>query len=397
MIMPYPAQTDIIAKLNYPHVGILVFSWFIGLLIFPWLIAVSHKYGFVDKPREYKRHIGPTPFLGGIGIFIAFSITIFSTLRLPEYGAGQTIFDYIYNSGFRQLTGIMLGGLFMTVFGLIDDFKPINAVFKLMALFAVTLVLYFFDIRLHVFPGDGTVFVLLNEFLTLIWIAGVISSVNSLDNMDGASGGVSAVAAFFVFVVAWGSSPATAQVWLSYAALALLGATLAFLRYNWHPAKIFLGDSGSFLLGFLLAAILVMGQWTTSPLRSILMPCMILTVPLFDITFSTMMRLKNKVVKGRNLLDTVRLCIVYCGRDHTAHRLQALGLSKRWTAVVLYCIGALGGVCALVIRQLDKDVHALVVAAVYSALLIVFARILQRADVYANPPEPCDSTVGNKI
>jgi UDP-GlcNAc:undecaprenyl-phosphate GlcNAc-1-phosphate transferase len=370
----------IVSKLNYPQIGMLVFSWFIGLLVFPWLISFGRRIGAVDRPQacagsrassEYKAHVQPTPFLGGVGIFIAFSITVLSTLKFSDV-----------SMGFEQLMGLLVGGFFIMALGLVDDFRPINAVFKLLVLFVGTFILYYFGIRLSLFPDGRTHFEVFNIILTLLWIVGVTSAFNSLDNMDGASGGTAAVAAIFVFIIAWGTSPETAQPWLSFAAIALVGSALAFLRYNWSPARIFLGDNGSFLIGFLLAAILIMGGWSTSRIKSIIIPCMILTVPLYDITLSTILRLRHRVVKGLNPLSTVKKCILYCGRDHTTHRLMALGLSKKQTAAFLYFLGVFGGGLALLVKYLENPLHVTFIVLVYFFALLFLAMRLDKAHVY---------------
>lgn len=387
--LPAQAEGSLISKLNYPHVGMLLLSWFIGLLIYPWIIRLSHRIDAVDRPREYKSHGKATPFLGGVGIYIAFTVTIFSTLRLPEYSRNLTFFEYLFSESFRQMVGLVLGGFFVLSLGIIDDFRPINAVYKLVTLFVATLILYYFDIKLSLFPVEDAFGNAGNVILTLLWITGVTSALNSLDNMDGASGGSAAIATVFVFIVAWGETAQTAQQWLSYAAVALLGGTLAFMRYNWNPARIFLGDNGSFLLGFLLASILVLGKWTTSPVKSIIIPCMILTVPLYDITLSTLLRLRHRVVKGKNIFDTVKKCILFCGRDHTTHRLVALGYTKKQAVMFLYFLGIMGGTLGLVVRELSHPLHITLVMLIYFMALFVIGVRLNKADVYKDETAVC--------
>ncbi|TET36355.1 MAG: undecaprenyl/decaprenyl-phosphate alpha-N-acetylglucosaminyl 1-phosphate transferase [Planctomycetota bacterium] len=375
------ANSGLTTKLSYPHVGMLIFAWFLAFLVVPYLIVIAKRIGALDRPKEYKTHKEATPFLGGIAIYIAFSITVFSTLRIDP-GTAHSFIGLITFEWYRPFFGLVTGGLIVLILGLIDDFHPINAIWKLIILFGVTYFLYSFGIRLTLFPAQlGFAAMPLNLALTLLWIVGVTSAMNSLDNMDGAAVGVTAIASAFIFYFAWGSDIRGAQPWLAFLAISLTGACLGFLRYNWNPAKIFLGDNGSFLLGFLLAAMLVIGKWSFDPLKSMIVPCVVLTVPLYDITLSTILRFKNKTVKTGNLFGNIKGAILYCGRDHLSHRLKAFGLSTRQAAMSLYLLGIAGGLIALIIWKLESPAAYLSVLGVYIIALILGGWALDRAKV----------------
>lgn len=348
-----------IEKLNYPQIGIFIFAWFVADITTPILIRLAHAVGAVDRPHGHKGHTIPTPFLGGVAIYIAFSVAIFSILR----------FDNFYDN--RELFAMIFGGFFLVIVGCVDDFRPINAVIKLAVLIMVTYVLSRFDVAIDMFQNDY-----LNLALTLLWIAGVTSAMNSLDNMDGASAGIAAIASFYTFYVAWYSDPPQRAV--SYVAISIFGASLGFLRYNFKPAKIFLGDNGSLFLGFLLASMMVMTGWAKKDIfKAIVVPCSILVVPLFDITLSTILRYKNKVV------NSFVEAIVYCGQDHLSHRLVALGLSQREAVLMLYLFATVGGAVGLIIAS--DNVHQVVyvpIVAVSFAIFAVVGVILDKAKVY---------------
>jgi len=167
-----------------------------------------------------------------------------------------------------------------------------------------------------------------------------------------------------------------------------MGACLGFLRYNWKPARIFLGDNGSLLLGFLLAALTVQCGWSRGDrIKAIIVPCAILCVPLYDITLSTILRIVRGVVK--NPIEA----IVYCGRDHLSHRLVALGLSKREAVLVLYLFGMISGtVAVIVVRPEVKPSTYWPITAVGVLALAALGVILDRAKVYPHqqpqPPVP---------
>jgi UDP-GlcNAc:undecaprenyl-phosphate GlcNAc-1-phosphate transferase len=160
--------------------------------------------------------------------------------------------------------------------------------------------------------------------------------------------------------------------------IALLGASLGFLRYNFKPAKIFLGDNGSLLLGFLLASMSVLGGWAKADtLKAIIIPCAILTIPLYDITLSTILRYKNKIVK--NFYEA----IVYCGRDHISHRLVALGLTERESVMLLYLGGVLSGAVGAVIANENVGVSIYLPITILSIMIMIVAGIfLDKAKVY---------------
>ncbi|OHB71170.1 MAG: hypothetical protein A2W23_10285 [Planctomycetes bacterium RBG_16_43_13] len=354
-----------IEKLNYPQIGLLVLSWFAADLLSPIIIRISHSIGAVDKPHSYKIHKEPISFLGGLTIYIAFSIAIFSILRFESFDANRTLFAIIF------------GGFFVVVIGMIDDFKPTSAVIKLIILLASTYLLSHFGIKITIFGNDT-----LDMILTMLWIAGVTSAMNSLDNMDGASTGVAAIASFFTFIVAWYSTPP--QKGLSYVSIAMFGSCLGLLRYNFKPARIFLGDNGSLLLGFLLATITTLAGWSKEdPIKAIVIPCSILAVPLYDITLSTILRYKNKVVS--NFIGA----ITYCGRDHLSHRLVALGLSEREAVLMLYLFGTVSGATAILFAN-DAITPKTYIPVTLLAImvLVVTGAILDKAKVYDKKEEP---------
>jgi UDP-GlcNAc:undecaprenyl-phosphate GlcNAc-1-phosphate transferase len=359
----------VIAQLNYPQVWMFILAWFLADLGVPLFIKLSHRIGFLDRPHTYKTHQQPVALLGGAGIYLAFTCTLFSVLRFPQ------------PSQYMDIFAIAVGGLFVLILGIVDGFRPLWAVGKLGVLLGVTFLLSHFGVRISltgIWAADVG--------LTLLWIAGVSSAMNSLDNMDGAAGGTAAIAAFWTFYVAWYTGP-WGQPHVSYVAIALMGACLGFLRYNWSPARVFLGDNGSLLLGFLLAALTVQCGWSRGDrLKAVIVPCAILCVPLYDITLSTILRIRRGVVK--NPIEA----IVYCGRDHLSHRLVALGLSKREAVLVLYLFGMISGTVAVIVVRPEVDASVYVPVVIASlVVLTIFGAILDRAKVYPGQDAPSEA------
>ena len=363
-----------IAQLNYPQLWMLILAWFVTDLATPLIIRLSHRVGALDRPHTYKTHAQPVALLGGVAVFVGFAVALFYILRFPNWADHQDVF------------AIIVGGFAVLALGLVDGFRPLWAPAKLAVLLAVTwgLSRYGVQIRLSGVPA-------LDLALTLLWVAGVSSAMNSLDNMDGAAAGTAAVAAFWTFYVAWYSEP-WGQAHVSYIAIALVGACLGFLRYNFleRPARIFLGDNGSLVLGFLLGALTVHAGWSRQdPAKAFLVPCAILVVPLYDLTLSTILRIVRGVVRGP--IEA----IVYCGRDHLSHRLVALGCTRREAVLFLHLMGMVGGTIGVIIARPEVGPRLYVpIAAVCLVLLAGIGVILDRAPVYA-PAEDASSPPPN--
>ncbi|MFN0058905.1 MAG: glycosyltransferase family 4 protein [Planctomycetota bacterium] len=345
--------------LNYPHVGIFILAWFVADLVVPALIAIAHRLQVLDRPGGHKGQARPVPFFGGIGVLIAFAVAVSSTLR----------FESLAN--FLPLASMLGGAWVVLTLGLIDDYRPINALFKLGVLFATTVVLSLFGVHLQLFPHVWQN--LPNVLITLFWIVGVTSALNSIDNTDGVAAGLTAIAGVFIFLIAWGSSAADAQPWLSYLAVGLVGSCLGFLRYNFNPARIYLGDNGSFLLGYLLAVMLVFARYSENMLQVVLIPGLIMAVPIFDIVLTTYLRIRSGDV------STIKGAILHCARDHVAHLLMGLGLTKTQTTLTIYGLGILGGSAALLVRASPNPVLNLVVAGTYFGFLAALGGVLARA------------------
>lgn len=347
-----------------PHFVVLVTSWLGALVLLPLVIAAARRFRLMDRPHSYKSHTVPVPNLGGIVIFLAIAMSLLTTLRLvaPRGELPANVRDIAYlmhNTPWRPFAAMLTGGFVMLIMGLVDDFRPISAVSKLGVITVLAILLSFAKVSL-----TTTGVVQIDFVLTVLWIAGVTSAVNSLDHMDGLSGGASAIGCALTFVFAWYTIE---QVWLSLLAIALLGASLGFLQYNFRPARIYLGNNGALFLGFMLASMTAFGGWSSDRdvLRAITIPCLILSIPLFDITLTTLLRYQSGTV------STLRQAIVFCGRDHTGHRLVARGWGVRRAALFLYLGGAFCGMPALVAHGLTTPQYLATLAAVAVWLLLL--------------------------
>lgn len=349
--------------LNHPHLGIFILAWFVADLVIPLLIKLGHRLQVLDRPGGHKGQNRPVPFFGGMGILIAVTVSTSSTLRFESI------------EGYFPMAGMLFGGLIVVLLGLLDDHRPISAVWKLVFLSVITLVLAACGITLRLFPAEW-LWNIPNLVITLLWIVGATSAMNSIDNTDGVAPGLAAIASAVLFFIAWGHSLSDAQPWVAYVAAAMVGSCFGMLRYNFPPARIYLGDNGSLFLGYMLAAMLVFAHYSASPLQAILIPGLTLAVPIFDIILTTVLRIRDGDVRS------VKEAILHCSRDHTAHLLMGLGLSKRLTVGVIYSLAILGGLSAILIWQNPSFGFSLMIAGGYLSLLAALGVVLARARPY---------------
>ncbi len=290
-----------------------------GLIAFvgtPFTLIMARRVGFVAVPSARKTHVAPTPLLGGAAIWAAF------VASLLVFGRG---------SEFRELAAIITGGTLISALGLIDDRIGLGPRAKLFGQIAAAGVLILGGVKAQLFNND-----LLDIPLTLFWVIGICNAMNFMDNMDGLAAGVAATAAASFFLLA----ALNGQALVASLAAALFGACLGFLVYNFQPALSFMGDSGSLLLGFMLAVLGIKLNFPgVNSYSTWMAPIVVLGLPIFDTTLVTISRLRRGV------------SIAQGGADHTSHRLARLGLSHRRVVIALYTVGASLGMLTRLMTQ----------------------------------------------
>lgn len=276
----------------------------------PLARRVAARWGFVDQPSPRKLQRTAIPRLGGVAIYLAFVAALLLFGRL----------FYV-----RQLAGIFLGATVVSLLGLYDDRRALSPPVKLAGQLAAAGILVVSGVQVQAAHQPA-----LDLLLTLLWVVGITNAMNLLDNMDGLSAGTAAIAATFFLLLA----AMNGQYLVGILAAGLLGACLGFLFYNVNPASILMGDSGSLFLGFMLAAVGIKLRFPANvDFVTWMVPVLVLALPLFDTSLVIISRLR----RGLNPLTTP-------GRDHTSHRLVALGYSQR-EAVLILCLAS--GACGL--------------------------------------------------
>lgn len=281
----------------------------------PGIRRLAISLGFVDAPAQRKLHSTPIPLMGGVAIYLGaiLAVALFS------------------NQVAQSITGVLIALSIVALVGLIDDRVGLPAWAKLGGQFLSFLVLVYYGIYVQLpLPLWA------NYAITFLWLAGISNAINFLDNMDGLSAGVSAVAAAFILLLAVVND----QILVSALAAAILGACLGFLRYNFKPAQIFMGDAGSLFLGFSLAILALQLRFPQNSVAVTWMaPVLILGLPIFDTTLVVFSRLRRGVSPNTP------------GKDHTSHRLVARGFGQREAVLLLYLISGIFGMIALFVTQ----------------------------------------------
>jgi len=290
------------------------------LLATPLVRRLALRIGVVDQPSARKVHLHPIPLLGGVAIYLGF------VLALVFFGGRYYV---------REIVAILVGASLVSVMGIWDDRWGLRPLVKLLGQVGAGVILVIAGVTVGIFPWAW-----LNWIVTILWVAGITNALNLLDNMDGLSGGVAAVASGFFLLLA----ALSGQYLVAALAAALLGACLGFLRYNFNPASIFMGDAGALFLGFMLAALGIKLRFPTptfpgnAHLITWMIPVLVLGVAVFDTTLVVISRLR----RGLNPLTNP-------GKDHLSHRLVRLGLTHREAVLSIYVIAFGLGMAAVLV------------------------------------------------
>ncbi len=311
-------------------------SFCLALLLTPLVRAFARRFGFIAVPKTDRWHKKPTAMLGGTVIWLSVVIISFAFSLQGTYGKW-----------------ILLASTLLFLVGLIDDLIHIKPYQKLIGQILGSAYVVYYGLTL---PWTGSV--LLNIALAMFWLVAITNAINLLDNMDGLASGISIIAAGFLALSFANSGQFNEALLL----LVFAAALLAFLIYNSNPASIFMGDCGSMFVGFFLASsalINISGGRSRSFLPVLAVPILVLFIPIFDTTFVTVLR----KLSGRAASQG--------GRDHTSHRLVALGMSERHAVWMLYGFAALSGLLAILVQRARLDVSLAAIAGFTIVLTLV--------------------------
>ena len=345
------------------YVWAFVLALVITFALTPLVKRFAVAVGAIDKPDARKVHHGAIPRLGGLAIFLGYMGSVLFNNSIPH--------DH-------KLFGFVLGTVILVLVGIWDDIRQIEPKTKLMGQIIAAAILVAYDIRVDFInlPWGGVVYLKYWAIpLTIFWIVGFTNIVNLIDGLDGLAAGISFIACIAVCAM----TLQLGQIDLACIALALAGATVGFLRYNFNPAKIFMGDTGSMLLGYTLAAISVMGAVKTAATIALVVPAIVLGLPILDTLFAIVRR----KISGRPIFKT--------DKGHVQHRVLAQGLSQKQAVLMMYAVTALFGGVSVIVAEVNAWIGCVLVLAIFLCSIYVARRlgVITHSDAAGHPlPRP---------
>jgi UDP-GlcNAc:undecaprenyl-phosphate/decaprenyl-phosphate GlcNAc-1-phosphate transferase len=317
-----------------------VLAFVIVYALVPVLRKIALRIRFVDLPNHRKIHKEPIPLMGGVALFAGFVVT------------ALVIGDGTGNQWGHEFLGMALGGFVVFLIGILDDFfktrrRDLHALPKfIMQFVAAAVLIWVGQIRIEGFNvpfginGEHyyTLAPWLQVVVTMIWVVGITNMMNFLDGVDGLAAGIASISSTTLFFIA----VLKGQQDMAVLAMTLIGISLAFLRHNFHPARIFMGDSGALFLGFELSAIAIDGAFKSATLISVLVPVLALGVPIFDFIYVMLKRVRER--KPLHVAD----------KGHTFHQLMRSGLSQIQTVTFLYLLGICFSLASIVVLLANR-------------------------------------------
>ncbi|BBB91508.1 MAG TPA: MraY family glycosyltransferase [Methylomusa anaerophila] len=299
-------------------------------LITPHVKDLAIKAGALDAPDARKVHKTPIPRMGGLAIYFGFVLAVLSSMHVS-----------------REICGLLLGGTVILAVGIIDDLKQLSAKVKLLGQITAAGILVLFNIRIDWITnpfGDMLYVDYLSVPLTILWVVGLTNTVNLIDGLDGLAAGVSTIASITILLVALEQNFWTVAILTA----ALAGSALGFLQHNFNPAKIFMGDTGSMFLGYILAAVSILGAVKSATTIALVVPIVALGLPIMDTAFAIIRRYTS----GRPIFKP--------DKGHLHHRLLAMGLSQKQAVLLMYVISSCLGVSAIALTAVSEIYAALI-------------------------------------
>ena len=300
--------------------GPLLVAFVVAAAVTPAAIKIAPKIGAMDIPKDERRmHKKPMPRFGGIAIYLGIMVAL-AVFALKDKG----------------ITSVMTGCTLIYMLGLIDDLKDLKPLVKLCGQIVCAMVVYIMGVRIEFItnyfgPGNMAFGDVACFIITVLWLIAITNAVNLIDGLDGLAAGIAAISALCIGYVAY----IHGQYVPTLAMMAIAGAALGFLPYNFNPAKIFMGDSGSELLGFSIAAVSILGTVKSATIVVVIIPALVLGLPIFD----TVMAIFRRLAKHQS--------IGTADKDHLHHRIMKAGFGQKRAVMILYCISGIMGIVAV--------------------------------------------------
>jgi len=348
LALPWPGS-----GLFLQSIKLVVASALLTYAFMPAIIWLANRMGAMDYPDARRVHEQPTPRIGGLAVFISVNLTLFLN------------FDYSL-----ALKGACISAILVAVISLWDDLRGLPAKVKLAGQLIALAILFAFGV--HVEFAPDTWWGNLAEYaVTALWVIGIANAFNFLDGINGLAASLGVAICLLMGLLAWH----TAQTYMLFLCLAVAGAAFGFLPDNARyarPARVFLGDVGSIYLGWMMACIVVLGDWSDEgPIKAYAAPALIFSVMIFDMVYTTVARIHRGDVRS------LHEWVAYVGRDHLHHRLMTLGLTQKQTVMAIVAIALTTGLAALaMIKAEHLSVWLLLAQGFVLYLLLSFIMVL---------------------
>ena len=304
--------------------GPLLVAFVVAAAVTPAAIKIAPKIGAMDIPKDERRmHKKPMPRFGGIAIYLGIMAAL-AVFALKD----------------RGITSVMAGCTLIYILGLIDDLKDLKPLVKLCGQIVCASVVYIMGVRIEFItnyfgPGNMAFGDVACFIITILWLIAITNAVNLIDGLDGLAAGIAAISALCIGYVAY----IHGQYVPTLAMMAIAGAALGFLPYNFNPAKIFMGDSGSELLGFSIAAVSILGTVKSATMVVVIIPALVLGLPIFD----TIMAIFRRLAKHQSIGPA--------DKEHLHHRIMKAGFGQKRAVMILYCISGIMGIVAVLFSR----------------------------------------------
>lgn len=322
-------------------------SLILSIIFTYFCIKIAKKYKIIDEPNPRKIHKKPVPYLGGVAIYLSFIVILFISSAMFE----------VFSIYTKSMVGLLVSSFIIFLLGLYDDLKGSNAIIKLIfqILAAVVLIKFGYIIDRITSPFGGVYYFspVISTVITIFWIVGIMNAINLLDGLDGLAGGVIVIASIFLFIIANVSGNINVEI----LSIILVGSTLGFLIFNFPPAKIFMGDTGSMFLGLIFAIMAISGNRKSAVAINLLIPVVLLTLPIID----TILAIIRRTKKNKNIFQA--------DKEHIHHRLLSLGIPYKKAIILIYLFCVYLGFVSLLSLHIEKE-------SVFIILIIIGINIL---------------------
>ncbi|HPN32049.1 MAG TPA: MraY family glycosyltransferase [bacterium] len=347
---------------NYISIGVIAFI--ISFALTPLARFFSLKFGFVDKPDYIRKlHDKPRPLMGGLAIYAAF----ISTIIFCYY----SIEPFYKLMPYKNYTGLLLGSLLMLMIGIFDDMYSLTPFLKLFLQIVPAIILFYYDYKIDLLtnPITGETINLaepVSFVLTIIWVISLTNAINLIDGMDGLAIGITIIGSATLFIIALNRG--TEDIVSAILTVSILGAAAGFIKYNFPPASIFMGDAGSLVIGFIMSVIGITGINKSTTAIALMVPIAAVGLPVYDTLFAILRRTRrgNKIFSADS--------------EHIHHRLLKVGLSHRQTLLLLYGLSVYFGVIAYAFLKIPNQMaFLLLIFFIFS--IFILASYLRKKEV----------------